>query len=48
MPMSDRDLTEADLKMYLQGSSSKSAGSMSRVTSYSVLAALDNKMKKGI
>lgn len=44
-----RDLTEADLKTYLQESSHnpKSTTSISRVASFSVLAALDNKMKKG-
>ena len=46
----ERDLKEADLKNYLQGSSnnSKNSASMSRVTSYSILATLDNKMKKGM
>ncbi|XP_071522289.1 dmX-like protein 2 [Panulirus ornatus] len=45
-----RDLTETDLKTYLQASSHnpKSATSISRVASFSVLAALDNKMKKGL
>nr|XP_045610736.1 dmX-like protein 2 [Procambarus clarkii] len=45
-----RALTEANLKTYLQESShyTKSATSMSRVASFSVLSALDNKMKKSL
>ncbi|KAK8379722.1 hypothetical protein O3P69_019607 [Scylla paramamosain] len=45
-----RELTEADLKSYLQESSHhpKGASGISRVTSYSVLAILDSKMKKGL
>ncbi|XP_068239086.1 dmX-like protein 2 isoform X2 [Palaemon carinicauda] len=45
-----RDLTEADLKTYLQESihNPKTSASVSRVASFSILAALDNKMKKGL
>ncbi|XP_050731976.1 dmX-like protein 2 isoform X2 [Eriocheir sinensis] len=46
-----RELTEANLKTYLQGSAHHPKGGasgMARVTSYSVLAALDTKMKKGL
>ncbi|XP_069937728.1 dmX-like protein 1, partial [Cherax quadricarinatus] len=45
-----RELTKADLKLYLQESShsAKSATSMSHVASFSILSALDNKMKKGL
>lgn len=44
-----RDLTEVDLKTYLQESShtTKTTASMSRVASFSILASLDHKMKKG-
>lgn len=43
-----RDLTEVDLKTYLQESShsTKTTASMSRVASFSILASLDHKMKK--
>ncbi|XP_042889042.1 dmX-like protein 2 isoform X6 [Penaeus japonicus] len=45
-----RDLTEVDLKTYLQESShsTKTTASMSRVASFSILASLDHKMKKGL
>ncbi|XP_076053753.1 rabconnectin-3 alpha isoform X2 [Oratosquilla oratoria] len=46
----ERDLTEAYLKSYLQEASHnlKTATSVSRVTSYSVLSALETKRKKGL
>ncbi|KAB7507520.1 DmX-like protein 1, partial [Armadillidium nasatum] len=49
--MKNRDLTQHQLMNVLKDSSShhpKSVTSMSRITSYSVLSSLDNKMKKGL
>ncbi|KAK7072832.1 DmX-like protein 1 [Halocaridina rubra] len=44
-----RELTEVDLKSYFNESQNpKSSASVSRVASFSILAALDNKMKKGL